>query len=271
MDWQDYESVVRYIYEQLGKSANIHILGHGASCKVAGKSGVDHQLDVLTQHSDGIHSYRTAIECKFWKNKVQKDSVTKLAEILEDAKIEKGVIVSKMGFTDDAISFAKYKNIGLVELREPIDIDWEGRIKNIQINISICSPHVFDFEILQPWSHVGERASFNVISTGIHFVSRDGQRTTAQSIIEEQLKSVTWQGAEVSVCETKFPEGTTLTIEGESISPPVEGLRFKVRNVIHETKVEIRGEDYVSMVMHCLFENKSFVISKDGHIRESEP
>jgi hypothetical protein len=42
----------------------------------------------------------------------------KVAEIVEDAGINKGVIVSKNGYTEDAIVYAKYRNIGLVELRE---------------------------------------------------------------------------------------------------------------------------------------------------------
>jgi hypothetical protein len=51
----------------------------------------------------------------------------KVAEIIEDAAINKGIIVAKHGFTDDAINFAKYKNIGLIELREMEERDWEGR------------------------------------------------------------------------------------------------------------------------------------------------
>jgi hypothetical protein len=65
-----------------------------------------------------LKSYRTAIECKFWKKKVDKDVVMKLSEVIEDTGIEKGVIVSKGGFTKDALAFAKHKNIGLVELKE---------------------------------------------------------------------------------------------------------------------------------------------------------
>ena len=56
MNWKSYEEIVKCIYEQLGQSANIKILCWGKTCKVKGKSGVNHQIDVLTSHSDGIHS-----------------------------------------------------------------------------------------------------------------------------------------------------------------------------------------------------------------------
>src|SRR5262245_3150377 len=118
MDWLYYENITKYIYESLGKRTGVKIEGHGPSCRVKGRSGVEHQIDVLASHSDGIHSYRTAIECKYWKDKVDKDIVMKVVNIIEDAGIDKGVIVSKNGFTEDGISFARYKNISLVELRE---------------------------------------------------------------------------------------------------------------------------------------------------------
>lgn len=72
----------------------------------------------------------------------------KVAAIVEDAGLNKGVIVSKNGFTPDAVSFAKYKNIGLIELREPNEEDWKGRIKNIKIDINMLLPEIFGFELI---------------------------------------------------------------------------------------------------------------------------
>lgn len=131
MDWKQYEILTKYVYETLGKKADVKILGFGNDCKVTGKNGVKHQIDVLTSHTDGIHNYRTAIECKFWKAKVDKDTVMKLHEVIIDADIEKGVIVSKSGFTSDAISIAKSLNIGLIELRESKESEKVKPIVNI--------------------------------------------------------------------------------------------------------------------------------------------
>lgn len=96
MEWQDYEEITKHIYATLGEAHGVKIEGHGKDCKVIGKSGVEHQIDVLTSHSDGIHSYRTMIECKYWDQNVNKDVIMKVAEIVEDAGLNKGIIVSKM-------------------------------------------------------------------------------------------------------------------------------------------------------------------------------
>ena len=148
MDWKEYEEITKYIYETLGETSGVEIVCHGNSCKVTGKSIVQHQIDVLTKHSDGLHSYMTAIECKYWDQNINKDIIMKVAEIVEDSGLNKGIIVSKLGFTPDAISFAKYRNVGLVELRKMTDKDWEGRIKNIVINMNMLLPEITGFELI---------------------------------------------------------------------------------------------------------------------------
>jgi hypothetical protein len=61
MDWETYEQVTRAIYQALGEENGVQILGYGKDCKILGKSRVQHQIDVLTSHSDGLHTYKTAI------------------------------------------------------------------------------------------------------------------------------------------------------------------------------------------------------------------
>lgn len=148
LDWEVYEKVTKYIYQNLGEKAGVKILGHGKDCKVLGKSGVQHQIDVLTSHSDGIHTYKTAIECKYWKDNVNKDIIMKVVAIIEDARLNKGVIVSKQGYTPDAITFAKYKNIGLVELREMQEEDWEGRLRIFDMKSTVRRPEIIEVTIL---------------------------------------------------------------------------------------------------------------------------
>jgi Restriction endonuclease len=142
MNWQSYEEITKDIYAVLGKGTGVKIECYGNSCKVTGKSGVEHQVDVLTSHSDGIHCYKTAIECKYWKDRINKDIVMKAEAIKNDCNLDKAVIVSQMGFTSDGLSYAEHVGIDLVELREPLDKDWEGRIKTICIQMHIRMPNL---------------------------------------------------------------------------------------------------------------------------------
>ena len=135
MDDKEYEAATAALYQVMGESSGITIECFGSSCRVKGRSGSWYQIDVLTKQSNGLQTVRTAIECKYWQRRVTRNVVSNLITTIEDTNIEKGVIVSKEGFTTGAIALAKQKNISLVEMREPNDADWEGKIKTIHINV----------------------------------------------------------------------------------------------------------------------------------------
>ena len=154
LDWKTYESITKYIYENLGRQAGVKVTGYGQNCKVTGRSGVPHQIDVLKTPSDGVHSYDTAIECKYWKQKVNKDTVMKLSSIMEDANISKGIIVTRSGFTKDDEDYAKFKNIGLVALREWNTSDQDATQKHIEfgilqinMNIMVTGPKILQIDL----------------------------------------------------------------------------------------------------------------------------
>lgn len=125
LDWEEYEAITQYIYRALGAQYGIKVRGYGRKFKVKGKSGVEHQIDVLTEQSNGERQLLTAIECKYWNKKVNKDVVMKLSKIMEDLGIASGIIVCKSGFTRDTVAFAEHEGIKLVELREAGENDTE--------------------------------------------------------------------------------------------------------------------------------------------------
>lgn len=144
MHWEDYEQLVARIYESLGNSKGVIIEGSGRLFKKIGQSGSEHQIDVLTSHTDGLHTYYTAIECKYYKKKVTKDPIAKLDYIIEDCKLDKGIIVTTKGFTSDAIKVAKDRNIILVELYV-----YHGSMNNkvlnkVYTNHEISMPALYD-------------------------------------------------------------------------------------------------------------------------------
>ena len=285
MNWQSYEELVKDIYEKLGEPGNIRILCWGSTCKVQGKSGVSHQIDVLTSHSDGVHEYRTAIECKHWEKKVDKDPIAKLAVILDDTQIEKGVIVSQSGFTSDAEGLARSRNISLVELRSPLDADWNGLIKDIHIDVRIEIPECYDYEFIQEdFEDKGKSVQVQALNSEVFFHTVDGRSislhkltnsipsTSGSGIVYTDALGFQW--VELSSPEdegkayaVRFPEDTTLSFPTSDARARISEFRFKIRYNILTEKIAIYGEDYVSLVMHAKFENRKFAISPDGAIR----
>ena len=81
--------------------------------------------------------------------------------------IEKGVVVTTVGFTKGALVLAKEnKRNDLVEMREPTEDDWEGAIKTVHIALHMSMPYITDIEFIQEELPEGtvERVSLNTNS-----------------------------------------------------------------------------------------------------------
>lgn len=289
MKGESYEKLVKDIYEALGKLDGVKILGWGRSCKVPGNSGESHQVDVLTSHSAGMHMYKTAIECKDWNTrKVGKDVIAKLAFILKDSNVDKGVVVSKSGFTSGGKSLAKSENISLVELRQPVPKDWDGAIKDIHIELHLCSPEIYDYKFVQ--DVVGnnnklERLHVSTLDVQIHVPARNPitlheMTNRVLNVIDPDKKNTDAAGfewIEVSSQENEkeyvvqFPDGTILSVPQKEERAKIREIHFKTRFNILRTHIDIYGEDYISMIMHYIFEDRRLAISPDGAIHGADP
>jgi len=144
LNWKDYEAITKYIYESLGVQYGIKVVGYGSRCKVQGRSGVKHQVDVLTEQLVDDRQLLTAIECKYWNKKVDKEVVMKLSKVMQDADISAGIIVCKTGFTKDTLTFAAHEGINLVELKEigedDTDFGKDVEVATLDIHLGvICS------------------------------------------------------------------------------------------------------------------------------------
>jgi hypothetical protein len=279
LDWKKYEAITKYIYETLGKESGVKIKGYSSSCKVNGKSGVSHQIDVLTTHSDGIHIYQTAIECKYWKEKINKDIVMKVSEIIEDTGINKGVIVSKNGFTQDGIDYAKYRNVGLVELREIEENDLEGKpgkfdIGCFELRIESCikRPEILNIEIDAGEKILTEKKQEIEINKTIVRLS-NGHQIPFDNYIREFQNELHQQG-KISQTITKRYEilGGSLINKQTNSSVNINGIIFTGRLKMIDTSSNLRFTvvDRVWLIMKSFFEDRTFTFSENGIIMENK-
>jgi len=268
LDWEKYESLTKYIYETLGKESGVIIEGHGKNCKVTGKSGVKHQIDVLTKHSDGVHEYRTAVECKYWQEKINKDIVMKVSEIIDDAGINKGVIVSKNGFTPDGISYAKFRNIGLIELREMEEKDWEGRPRIKDIKTWVERPEILNIVIDNDDQE--KRANEHVQIDKMIVQDGQGIKRPFSHYIElfqnELKKQKVWTGL-MKGYEVK--EGKIIN-EQSATSVPIKGIIFKGIKVKLDIGLRFYPVDQIWLIMKSIFEERTFTISRNGVVKEDK-
>lgn len=275
LEWKTYESITAYIYQNLGKQADVKIKGHGQTCKVTGRSGVEHQIDVLTTHSDGIHNYDTAIECKYWKDKVNKDIVMKVASIIEDAGITKGVIVTRNGFTQDGLDYAKFKNIGLVTLREWSENDdnttpqeIEFGILQINMNIKVTGPKLLQIDLGNN-RFLDVQDEFDLFNYYVEL--KDKKRVPFYDYVTAfRLDIANQKKMDIEITKNyKLPD-SRLFRRGinESIQFDEITITGKLTERDESKKLEFRLVDKVWLLMKSIFEEKTFSFSESGLIIE---
>ena len=275
LDWKEYEAITKYIYETLGKEFGVTVEGYGNNCKVQGKSGNFHQVDVLTMQSNGVHQVRTAIECKYLKKKITKDTVMKVLGIINDARIDKGVIVSKSGFTKDAVNFAREYNIGLVELREIHEKDFhehpkEFHIGDLQLNskVLITRPQILkidignnqSIEIRDEWDY----SNYSVIlenQTRIHLIKYVNEFRDEVNLQNKKEEKITKNYAIPNAI--LFNKKTLVSIEINEII-----FTGQLIEIDASQSLGFRLVDQVWLIMKSIFEERVFTFSESGLIVE---
>lgn len=276
LDWEEYEAITQYIYGALGKEYEIKVIGYGRSCKVKGKSGATYQIDVLTEQSDGKKTHRTAIECKFLKEKVTNDTVMKLYCIMEDAGIESGIIVCKTGFTKDTLLYAEHKGIKLVELREAQKDDsdfnktFEIGVLNLNIKAIILRGKVTSID-LGSTTITGENEIMAMYYVKLHDVN--GNIISFSEFLKAFSEEVKRRGELLKTTTIDYPLNRKLfwkqsdnEIAFEKIS--ITGFFIKID---HSSKRSFRLTDQVWMIMNELFDKRKLTLSKSGLIWNLPP
>lgn len=270
LDWQEYEEITKYIYENLGVASGIKVKGHGRNCKIIGRSGVAHQVDVLTEDKNGDRIHLTAIECKFLKKKVTKGVVMQLFEIMEDAGIESGIIVCKSGYTRDTLKFAEHKGIRLVELWEAGENDLKGKhtidvgMLDININSTLTRPMITRIDLGQKVM-TDEReiiamycaTMFNSDGKEVYFKTCLFKFGDDLEIEDVLLKSIT---------KSYTPAGGTLTwnYKGEELTiKEILVTGYLTRKKSSSTKY-FQIVDQVWLIMNEIFEKRRTTLAKSG-------
>lgn len=120
---------------------NIKTLKLEHNIKLEGKSGQKHQIDVYWEYEYNNKTYKIIIESKNYSNSVSIAKVRDFFGVIFDLRDQEicGYMITKKGFQEGAIKFAKEYNIKLMELRtENKESDFDGLIQKVDICLMIA-------------------------------------------------------------------------------------------------------------------------------------
>ena len=271
MDWQSYEELVKSIYKCLGEQQGVSVLGWGNACRVQGRSGVSHQIDVLTSHTDGLIHFKAAVECKHWNKKVGQDVVLHLLGVLGDTDIDKGIIVSKSGFTEPAKKFASQNGIGLLELREPVESDWKDRVRRISMSGILRYSPPYDFEMdYYPSRHPNSDELGNVQADNREIFVKfpDGVMKSLHDILNEENKDPCPKFYRECEHKIEFPQGSYVLYDGKVVMDNIIALNFKRRHSVIKRETYIDASGKIWLILEDVSGKRRRYITHAGEIDE---
>lgn len=124
VDWRDFE---RFVADLFRTDPDL-LVEHDVT--EVGKSGANRQVDVRVTHRVSGMTYVTIIECKRWKEKIDRGRIDVLAAAIEDLNAAKGVLFTTSGFEEGAELYARSRGIELFVVRDLTDAEWgsPGRV-----------------------------------------------------------------------------------------------------------------------------------------------
>lgn len=122
---ENFEKLAESIFNKLIKNPDYEKVEH--NIKINGKDG-PRQIDVLITSENVGFKFLTIIECKDHNTKISVGTIDAFHSKLLDIKANKGVLISKKGFSSTSISKAKRLGITLCTAHEALKDDWDPKI-----------------------------------------------------------------------------------------------------------------------------------------------
>jgi len=138
---KEYEILTQTIFNQIVNQNSVETINVQRDVTLQGIVS-SHQIDVYWEFKHADIIYYTIIQCKDWNSPVKQEHLFTLNQVLQDLPHQpRGIVVTKTGYQEGALEFAKAHGIELFELREFSEEDAKGRIQTILINIIAYIPH----------------------------------------------------------------------------------------------------------------------------------
>jgi hypothetical protein len=130
-----YEKLTQAVHQAMLEQEGVQAVAVEHNLNIAGRSGVEHQIDVSWRFKQATISHHVLVECKNYTSAITLEKVRNFFAVLHDIGNCQGIMVTKTGFQSGVVEFAKYYGIGLKLLGEPTEEDWEGKVRNIKATI----------------------------------------------------------------------------------------------------------------------------------------
>lgn len=134
------EDIIQYLYQKILEAEGLTNVKVQKKVTLTTDAGYTSEFDIYWEFEVAGLIHKVAIECKNYSSCVGKGDVHEFANKLDGFKDIRGIMVTKVGYQKGAIGVAKQYKISLKLLKSVDEVDWTGRIKDIEIDINAIGP-----------------------------------------------------------------------------------------------------------------------------------
>ncbi len=269
----EYEQLTQEIYQAINANTEFKNIDVKHNIKLEGKSGCKHQIDVYWEFEMMGERHRVAIECKNYSDKVSVGNIRNFYGVLNDIGDIKGIFVTKVGFQSGAKKFADTYGISLKEIRFPVDADWEGRVRDMHLEIHICNTVIKDRQLNLDMNWIlentsikeGDRLEISGDNDKIKIVNSNRNEITNFYEIEQQL------GKGLAECRNQiyvesFDNGYLISPSDELLK--INSIKYVYDVVVHTAhKSILEGDKIAKAILKDVATGEIKFYNIDGKIK----
>jgi len=125
-----FQKLITQINKQLAENA--HVVESAMLANAI--TGKPREVDILIETSIAGYETRISVECIDWKRKADAPWVEKIYQKHQALPTDKLIIVSRLGFSAEALKIARFHNIVALTLETSTETDWLQLIRSIRVS-----------------------------------------------------------------------------------------------------------------------------------------
>jgi len=261
-----YEQLTGRIVSELEQSGAVDTSELTRRKIVAGRT-TQHEIDVWWVFDWSGRRYTIAFQCKDWARSVEQGELLKFQAVLADlaAYDPYGVFVTRTGYQAGSLNVASGNRISLLELREPIEKDWVGRVRTIELEIRAVMPAWRDYQIELPPGTADPATGLVTGSNEDLIVNEPGNAPQSILQLQQRLALPGFEHTEWQRRSLTFAPGTWLSRSDDpELRLPIAGLSAEARQTVTGQTITIEGTPLVRHVLTNVLTGTVVAYGADG-------
>lgn len=264
------------IFESILNSGDVKTIEVKQNVLLTGRS-TTHQIDVYWEFERGGIKYFTVVQAKDWANAVNQGELLKFKAVLDDLPNQpRGVFVTRTGYQEGALNYAKANGILLYELREPTEADKQGRLQRIILDFFFLLHHIKEVHLFDDldWAiEEARRLQLNEIPEikiqesieDMILYNQDNVEIASVKSLTEGLFSSGFEELEATKVVHNFSE-PTFAKTGIANFPRIKINRVEATISIDKVnqRIEIVAEDFIEFILKNISEGTEQLFNKEG-------